>query len=161
LNITPTALLATIRLNLLRRPLMHACAAEECLDVSRLKLAALIEAGELPWAWDFGTGHARKEVRLLAACVVERASGPIPAIGATRNLRLPEVLALILPEKRETLRSAELQRLFHAGRDLIHDLHEAGEIKRVSEKLPATGPNASPRFTRASVVRLLEQRRIA
>lgn len=160
MNITPAALLATIRINLMRRPLMHPSVAEECLDLSRFKLNALIESGELPWAWNLGNGPARKEVRILALCVVERATGPITAISATRNLRLPEVINLILPQKRESLRCVELQRLFHAGPDLIHDLHAAGELKRVAEKLPASGPNSSPRFTITSLVKMLERRLI-
>ncbi len=32
--------------------------------------------------------------------------------------------------------------------------NRAGEIKKITEKLPATGTNASPRFTRDSLVKL-------
>lgn len=158
--ITPAALLATIRLNLMRRPLMHFAAVEEILDIKRTQLNALIENGELAFAWNLGTGTARKEIRILALCVVERIAGPIPAIGATRNLKLPEVLALVFPQQRETMRAVELQRLFHLGEDTLRDLHAAGEIKRVKEKLPSQGPNASPRFTTASLAALLKRRRI-
>ena len=70
MNITPAALLATIRINLMRRPLMHPSVAEECLDLSRFKLNALIESGELPWAWNLGNGPARKEIRILAHSVI-------------------------------------------------------------------------------------------
>jgi hypothetical protein len=161
LNVTPTTLLATIRFNLLRRPLMHFAVAEECLDIKRPRLNALIESGELPWAWNLGHGTARKEIRILALCVVERATGQVPSIGATRNLKLPEVVNLVLPQRRENLRAVEIQRLFHIGEDSIRDLQAAGEIKRVPEKLPAQGPNASPRYTRASLVKLLERRRMA
>lgn len=121
---------------------------------------ALIEQGEISWAWDFGLGHTRKEIRILAHSVVERITGPVPAIGATRNLNLPEVVGLILPQTRESVRGAELQRLFHASANLMRDLSRTGEIKRIPERLPAQGPNASPRFTRASLVKLLEKRRI-
>ena len=157
----PVALMAVIKINLLRRPLWHPGTVEECLDISRSKLNALIESGELPWAFNLGNGPARKEIRILAHCVVERATGTLPAIGATRNLQLPEVINLILPQNRQNLRCIELQRLFHVSPDLIHFLHGAGEIDRVSEKLPATGPNASPRFTRGSLVKMLDKRRVA
>ncbi len=157
----PVALMAVIKINLLRRPMWHSCTVEECLDISRAKLNALIESGELAWAWNLGTGRARREIRILAHCVVEKQVGNLPTIGATRNLKLPEVVNLILPKTRETLRCVELQRIFHSGPDLIHDLHAAGELKRLSEKLPAKGPNSSPRFTRASLVKLLESRRVA
>ncbi len=158
--INPVALMAVIKINLLRRPLWHPAAVEECLDISRFKLNALIESGELPWAFNFGNGLARKEIRILAHCVVEKATGPLAVIGATRNLGLPEVINLILPQKRESLRCIELQRLFHVSPDLIYFLHEAGEIDRVAEKLPDTGPNASPRFTRASLAKMLQERRL-
>ncbi len=68
---------------------------KNALDITRLKLNALIESGELPWAWNFGCGRSRQEIRLLAASVVERAGHPLPAIGATRNLNLPEVVNLV------------------------------------------------------------------
>ncbi len=155
------ALMATIRLNLLRRPLMHPCMAEECLDISRPKLTALVESGQLPWAWNLGCGNARQEMRILAHCVMERATGINPAIGATKNLKLSEVLNLILPEQRQSLRAVELQRLFHASPDMIRDLGEVRAIRKISEKLPAVGPNASPRYARLSLVKFLTDRRIA
>jgi len=157
----PAAYIAAIKINLVRRPLWHPGTVEECLDIARPRLNAMVENGELPWAWNFGSGRARKEIRILGHCVIERTLGTNPTIGATKNLNLPAVVNLILPQKRESLRCVELQRLFHSGPDLIRDLSDAGEIKKVSERLPATGPNASPRFTRASLVRLLEKRRIA
>src|ERR1700742_4057747 len=148
-----------ITVNLQRRPLWHPCAVEECLDIMRPKLNALVECGQLPWAWDLGTGRKRKELRILGHSVVEHAMGPIPALGATKNLGLPEVINLILPQNRKVLRSTELQRLFHSGPDLIHDLAEAGEIQKASDGSAKQGVNASPTFTRASVVKLLEKRR--
>ncbi|MGA2028548.1 MAG: hypothetical protein ABSG87_00530 [Verrucomicrobiota bacterium] len=156
----PAALIATIKVNLLRRPLWHPATVEECLDIQRPKLTALLDSGELPWAWNLGAGRARKELRILAHCVVERVMGELKEIGATRNLKLPEVVNLILPQKREALRSVEIQRLFHCRADMLRDLHKAGEIKKVSENLPGHGPNASPRFTRESLAALLEKRRI-
>jgi len=154
------ALTAVIKLNLCRRPLMSPTIAGECLGIGRRELNALVDSGEIPWAFDLGVGRNRTELRILACCVVERATGPIPAIGATRNLNLPEVVDLILPKTRETLFGTELQRLFNASPDLIRDLAHAGEIKQLSGPLPAVGPNSSPRFTRASLVKLLENRRI-
>jgi hypothetical protein len=156
----PVAVIATIKLNLCRRPLMHSSAAENCLDISSRTLNALIESGELPFAWNFSCGRARKEIRILAHCIVERSIGTIQSIGATRNLKLPDVVNLILPQTRESMRGAELQRMFHFSSSLIFDLHRHGEIKKVAERLPAVGPNASPRFTRASLIKLLEKRRV-
>ena len=160
MKISPTALLATIRLNLIRRPLITTDTAEDCLDVSPRSLLAMIEQGKIFWAWDFGSRGTRKEIRILAHSVVEQITGPFPAIGATKNLNLPEVVGLILPQTRESMRGAELQRLFHVSTGLINKLSRTGEIKRIPENLPKTGPNASPRFKRASLVKLLEKRRI-
>lgn len=154
------ALITAIKLNSCRCPLMDLSAAEEYLNVPPSTLNALFESGELAWAWNFGDGRARKDVRILTHCIVERATGKISAIGATRNLKLPDVVNLILPQAIESMRGAELQRVFHVSADLIRDLHRAGEIKKIAERLPAVGPNASPRFTRASLVKLLEKRRI-
>jgi hypothetical protein len=149
-----------ININLLRRPLWHPNTVEECLDITRPKLNSMVECGELAWAWDLGTGRKRKEVRILGHCVVEHAMGRMPNIGATKNLRLPEVIGLILPGQRPALRSIELQRLFHSGPDLLHTLSVSGELKKVPQKLSTKGANASPSFTRTSLVKLLENRRI-
>ena len=149
-----------ININLLRRPLWHPNTVEECLDITRSKLNSMVECGDLAWAWDLGTGRKRKEVRILGHCVVEHAMGRMPDIGATKNLRLPEVIGLILPGQRPALRSIELQRLFHSGPDLLHTLSTTGELKKVPQKLSTKGANASPSFTRASLVKLLENRRI-
>jgi len=158
--ITPQALIATIRLNLTRQPLMHPVMVESILEIKRPQLMRLVESGGLPWAWDLGLGSVRFELRILSASVVERALGsPIPSVGATKNLKLPEVVNLIIPQVRQSLRGAELQRLFHITPKFVADLSLAGEISRISEHLPATGPNASPRFTRDSIVKLLEKRR--
>jgi hypothetical protein len=156
----PLIMIAPIKFNLLRRPLWPAEVAEVCLDIPRRQLLAMMESGELPWAWDLSNGTVRNEIRILAASVVEKSSGPLTAIGATRNLNLAEVVNLILPQKRATLRSVEVQRLFHVSPDLVADLHASGEIERLAEVLPATGPNASPRYTRASLANLLKKRRM-
>lgn len=156
----PVALMAVIKINLLRRPLWHPILVQECLEVSRVKLRAMIDNGELPWAWNFGRGTAKKEIRILAHSVVEKTIGPLAAIGATRNLKLPEVINLLLPQTRASMRATELQRLFCVSHDLIIDLHRQREIQIVRENLPAVGFNASPRFTRASLAAMLEKRRI-
>ena len=156
----PVALIATIKINLLRRPLWESDSVEECLDISREKLMAMIECGELAWAWNIGLGSTRQELRILGHCVVERQMGVIPQIGATRNLKLPDVVNLILPGTRETLRGTELQKLFLCNPDQIRRLRVSGDLEVVPESLPPGGPNSSPRYTRASVAKFLEKRRV-
>jgi hypothetical protein len=156
----PAALIAVIKINLLRRPLWQADTVQECLGITRAKLVEMIQSGEVPWAWNIGLGHSRKELRILGLSIVELQSGPIRGIGSTRNFGLPEVAGLILPKTRETLRGRELQMLFQCNPDTIRHLHDAGELDRVPEKLDKHGPNSSPRYTKASLVRFLETRRI-
>jgi hypothetical protein len=48
--ITPTALLAVIKINLLSRPLMHTVTACHCMEIDRQKLDAMIEDGRFPGA---------------------------------------------------------------------------------------------------------------
>jgi hypothetical protein len=133
---------------------------EECLDILRPKLNTMVENGQLPWVWDLGNGRQRKELRILGYSVVEQTSGPIPGIGATKNLELPEVVNLILPPTRETFRGTELQRMFHLGPDMVSRLSESGELEKVPQQLTNTGVNSSPSFTRRSVIKLLEKRRV-
>ena len=156
----PAALIAVIKINVLRRPLWQAETAQECLDVSRAKLMQMIESGEISWAWNIGMGNTRQEIRILGHCVVELQTGPINGIGSTRNLKLPEVINLILPKTRQTLRGRELQRLLLCNPDTIRKLHQAGDLEKVAETIAKVGPDSSPRFTRAGLIRFLEKRRL-
>lgn len=149
-----------IIVNLFRRPLWHPCVVEECLDILRPQLNQLVETGFFPWAWDLGTGRQRKELRILGHCIVEQTMGPIPGIGMTKNLGLEEVVNLILPKTRESYRSADLQRMFHLGPHLIQNLSATGEIRELPRELTSSGVNASPSYSRHSVVKLLEKRRV-
>ena len=160
MNISPAALIATIRINLARHPLWPLGIVQESLDVSRQQLMAMVDTGELSWVWDISTKRLRKELRVLGHCVVDRQSGPVSGIGATKSLKLPEVLNLILPQVRPSLRGVEIQRLLACSPDAVRDLHQAGELVRVKETIPSKGINASPRFTRASVAKFLSDRRL-
>ena len=157
---SPQAIIATIKINVPRRPLWQAETVQECLEISREKLMALIESGELAWAFNIGIGQTRQEIRVLGHCVVEKQSGPIPGLGRTRSLNLPEVLNLVLPA-RPQLRATEVQRIFCCQHHQVHKLIRLGEFAKVQEQLPKCGPNGSPHVTRASVAKFLEKRRMA
>jgi len=160
-KITPSVLLATIQLNLLRRPLMTAEIALSLLEIKRHQLPWMVENGKLPWAFNLATRPGRSELRILSACVVERAMGsPIPAIGATKNLELPEVVNLIVSPGRQSLSGLELQRLFQVSPDWVNDSSLARQITQIRENRPPTGPGSSPHFTRESVAKLIERRRV-
>jgi hypothetical protein len=80
-------------------------------------------------------------------------------LGATKNLQLPEVISLILPN-RENLRGTELQRVFCCGPDLLSKLSADREIEQIAEDLPTDGPNSSPHFKRSGIAKFLETRRV-
>jgi hypothetical protein len=149
-----------VQFDLKHRPLWHPRTVEGCLDIPRVELDAMVESGKLPWVWDFGNGGVRTEIRILGHSVVEHKTGPIPEIGATKHLGLPEILKLVLPENRKTLNSVELQRLFHLGSAVIRSLVTAGEIKVIYNKDAGPGPNGCQRFTCESVAKLLGKRRV-
>ena len=159
--ISPKAIIATIRVNILRRPLWREALVMTCLQINRWKLLKMIDCGELPWAWDISLDGRKKEVRVLAYSVLEREAGPMGGIGRSKNLKLPEVLSLIgVPEQRQALKGTELQRLLWCGPDMVRELGQAGELDIIPGSEPKRGKTASPRFTRSSVVRFLEVRRM-
>ena len=86
--------------------------------------------------------------------------GPIPGIGMTKNLGLEEVVNMILPKSRESYRSADLQRMFHLGSHSIQSLSDTGEIRELPRELADSGVNSSPSYSRHSVAKLLEKRRV-
>ena len=149
-------------LHLRRRPLWKADTCCDYLDIMTQDFLRLVDNGGLAWAFDIGaaTNRVRKEIRVLAHCAVERAHGPIKSIGPTANLKFSAVIELILPHHRSSLRGVELQKMLSCTPNHVTDLGRLGDIERIKERIPKTGPNASPRFTRESVIHFLEKRRI-
>ena len=155
--ISPQAIIATIKVNLQRWPLWSSETAQECLGLERKELMGMIDTGEISWAFNIGLStHSSKEIRILSHCIIERASGPIPAIGATRNLKLPEVISLILPGR--DIRSTELCRLFSCSHQHVYKI--APRLKVVAKPPVKDGPNSFTVFSRVSVAGFLEKRRI-
>src|ERR1700733_8715964 len=106
----PNTLIACIQISLLRRPLLHAETAMDCLDKTRFELNAMIQNGELAFVFDLATSqNTRKEPRIFTLCVAEMTGWKSPA-GQTKNFRLSEVVSMILPQR--DLRSTELKRIF-------------------------------------------------
>ncbi len=149
-------------LTLNRRPLWKAETVCDYLDIVTQDFLRLIEDGGLAWAFDIGAVHnrARKEIRVLAHCAIERAHGSIKSIGPTANVNFSAMIELVLPHHRSTLRGVELQRMLSCAPNHVADLARCGAIERVRESIPTTGPLSSPRFTRESVIRFLEKRRM-
>lgn len=157
----PAGCFAVVQIDMRQRPLMTLETAEQFLKVNRVKLLAMIDAGEIAWSWNIrARGSRNSELRVLAHSVVEHQVGVNKEIGSTWNMELPEVLNLVLPATRQTMRGTELQRLFVCGPDHIRALSLSGELAIVPESRPKVGPNAFPHFTRGSVARFLARRRI-
>jgi hypothetical protein len=152
---------AAVQIDLRQHPLCRPEMVEDCLGITRNRLNALIESGKIAWAWNVGLGSKRRELRILGQSIVEYQGGAIDRIGATKNLNLPGVMALILP-KRNEIRGTEIQKILCISADAIRKLHEAGEIKTVSHSAarPTGGPNSSPHFSRKSLVGFFSKRRV-
>lgn len=157
--LTPVYALTALR----RRPLWKAQTVQDYLDLPNDDcFQSQIECGKLAWAWDIGAARdrQRKEVRVLAHCVVEQAYGTIKSVGPTAKLTLDRVVELVLPHHLPSIKGTELQRVFSCSPQHVMDLGRQGELRRVPEKLPKSGPNSSPHFTRESFFRFLEKRRL-
>ena len=152
----PVALIASIQISLLRRPLLHMRTVQDCLDKTQEEVANMIECGELAYAFDVAMPAAsRKEPRVFALCVAEKAGWKNP-VGATRNLQLPEVVNMILPGR--DVRSTELTRLFSCSHQQVYQL--AAQLQVTKKPEAAAGPTAYTVFSRASVAEWLAERRI-
>lgn len=155
-TISPQALLQTIKLNLVRTPFFQPETVMDILHLTRAQVKEKIQDGTFPWAFDIGESKRRTEPRILALSVVEQQLGPLPAIGRTRNLELPEVMALILPSR--DIRSTELRRILSCDSDLIRNLKR--DLVVTQGPQAADGPTSFSVFSRASVVGMLAKRRM-
>jgi hypothetical protein len=154
--ISPAALLQVIRLNARRRPLWKPISVMDFLDLDYDQVMAKIQSGDFSFAFDIGLG-TRSAPRILAISVLEHKLGPLPDIGATRDLKLPEVINLVLPCR--DIRSTELKGLFSCDSQHVHRLKKYFRVARKPQA--ADGPNSYTVFHRASVETFLAQRRMA
>ena len=128
----------------------------ELFDQTHAQITAKVEAGEIAWAFDIGGGVRCSEPRLLSYAVMETKIGPIEGIGATRDLKLPEVINLVLPQR--DIRSTELARLLSCEHQHVYRL--AGEFRVARKPAAKDGPHSYTVFNRASVARFLKNRRM-
>ena len=145
-----------IWVNLKRRPLWSVRVLEDFFSLTRQQVIEKIENGDFPWAFNVGCGTRRKEIRLLGHGVTEKTIGPFPEIGATKNLKLIEVVDLILPQR--DVRSTELRRIFSCSSKLVYDL--AKDFRVAKKAMAKDGPYSYTVFQRASVAKFLENRRM-
>jgi hypothetical protein len=153
----PNALIACIQINLLRRPLLRVQTVQDCLDKTRDEVNAMIDSGELAFAFDLAAKReSRTDPRVFTLCVAENTGWKNPA-GQTKNYRLPEVLGMILPQR--DVRSTELKRIFACSSKHIYKLAENFTIAR--KPTVNDGPNSYTVFRRTSVEKFLAGRRMS
>lgn len=147
MKVSPATLNQMIKVNLLRRPLWNCQTIQDCMDLTRREVMDRIENGIFPFAFNLGNGVRKAEPRVLALSIVEAQLGPLPAIGATRKLSLPQVFDLILPQRE--IKSTELQRLLSCGNGWFRKTKSSLVITRQPTVLD--GPNSYYIVSRASV----------
>ena len=141
------------------RPLVALEALTAWCDKDSDEILALIEGGELGWAWDIrGPGADRREIRVWRDSVEAYLRGGGAGTDGTEGMNEEEVLASVFPHKREELRSPELERMFSCSQVHVYSLVRMSLIDGLNE--PRLGPYGFIRVTRASVIRFLQQRRI-
>jgi hypothetical protein len=154
---TVQTLIACIQVNFLKTPLLRVQTAQDCLSTTRDEVTAMIEDGRLPFAFDLALcPGTRKEPRIFTLCVAEMSGWKNP-IGQTKNLKLPEVVELIIPKR--DVRSTELKRILAVGHQHIYQLAKK-HFKIVRKPAMKDGPDSYTVFSRTSIARFLDRRRI-
>ena len=152
----PQTTLAPLAVHLTRRPLWHVKSVSDFLDLETCQIMKQIQDGSLRWAFNIGLGKHSTSPRIFSCCVVEKKLGPVPTVGATRNLNLAAVINLILPLR--DVRSTELKQLLSCDQKHISKLKSCFKVTRPPQA--TDGPNAYTVFDRASVAAWLTQRRM-
>lgn len=139
------------------RPLIPMKAAVVFLDRSEDEILALIDSGELAWAWDISSEAAeRREVRIWRESLLVFLSPGGPS--SHSDLDETNVLNFLLPHSGDELRSTHLQRLFTASQGHIQHLIDQKLLHGLND--PKTGRNGYVRVTRASFLTFMRARRI-
>lgn len=97
--------------------------ARAALGIDEDSVLALIESGDLRWAWDISIRRGViREVRIWARCISARQVGI-----AQPGESIAEVIPCVLgPATRDRFRSAEVRALFCCAQQTIQRLVEAG-----------------------------------
>lgn len=143
------------------RALWKVDTCEVFLDLKRQQVLERIEDGRLPWAFCISANKStRRDLRVLAASVVELLGHKTGLPKKTAELTFDEVMELVLPHHRPDLKGTELQRVFGTNPDTIRDIaNRKGFVISQCAK-ERYGPNASNKYSRASVVNFLRKNRV-
>lgn len=154
---------ATIRF---RRPMVDVLTASAALDKRRAEVMALIESGEIRWAWNLSPARDASNVRILSKSLEEyQASAPVQHPSEAEEFRA--VMRLILPSITARpgivamVRACELAERLSVDVQTIGRLIGAGALAIGKAVRTHSGINSSPAIKVASVEAFLKARRIA
>lgn len=143
------------------RELWKVDTCEVFLDLKRDQVIERIEDGRLPWAFCISANKsARRDLRVLAASVVELLGHKTGLPKKTADFTFGEVIELILPHHRPDIKGTELQKILGTNPDTIRQItRRKGFV--ISQRAPERyGPSASNKYSRASVVEFFRKTRV-
>ncbi|HEX5218252.1 MAG TPA: hypothetical protein VFZ59_01690 [Verrucomicrobiae bacterium] len=144
------------------RTLWKVDTCEILLDLSRQQVLERIEDGRIAWAFCISANKsARRDIRVLTACVIELLGHKTGLPKKTANLTFDEVIELILPHHRPDLKGTELQRLLGVNPDTIRQITKRKGWVMSQRPKERYGPNASPKYSRGSVIEFFRKTRIS
>jgi hypothetical protein len=134
-------------------PTVDLAGARGISGISENVLKVMIEAREIPWAWDIASQTSeRLERRILTACAFDAREGE------KRDLTLDQVVRILYGREQPFITGKHFYRAWNCDEGLFFKLVEEGSIQ-VATKW-RRGPGGSPKMTWAAAVRFAEQRRI-
>lgn len=118
----------------------------------------MIEDGRIAWAFDLAAPSARRrELRVMAASVVEAAGKANGLLKPTANFSLEEIAGIILPHRRPDVSGTELQRAFGISRQAISTMVRRRALKASARAKAANGHNGGLKFSRDSLLNFLRR----
>lgn len=124
-------------------------------------MLARIQDGRLPWAFQLNPLQCYcRDLRVLTLCVIELLGINTGLQKRTEDLTFDEVMAIVMPHQRPTLRGTELQKMFSTFPDAIRQISQRGGFIIAERAKQRYGPNASHKYSRASVINFLRKNRV-
>ena len=136
------------------KPLLPIRGVVSLIDRNEDAVLALIEQGQIAWAWDVSLDGKRarsKELRVLPAAVANYMTG------RPCTLEWADVLGMLIPADARTLATPEVSRLLNASHTHVFALGGRKLLRHCSSW--RTGPGGAARFSTESVVNFLRNRR--
>ena len=123
------------------------------------EIIALIENGELLFAFDVGSKRAKtREIRILGSSINEFLAGrPAPAISEQEDFNL--AMQAVFPAPKPAIPAFEIARAWNACPGHIINLCRGRELNLVKGARIRRGRGGSPMVTMGSAVEFLRQRR--